>query len=147
MITLRPMRAADLEVLLPHEQAMFGSESWSRQAYLDELADTDLRHYLVAERDGQLAGCAGLLAIGETAQILTVGVLPAARRHGVGRQLVDALVAEAARRGAREVLLEVRVDNDAARELYDRAGFTAIGTRRGYYDHGRVDAVVMRRAL
>ena len=147
MITLRPMRSADLDELLPSEDELFGTESWSRQSYLDELADTELRRYLVAEQDGKVVGSGGLLAIGETAQILTVGVLPAARRQGIGEQLVQALLAEAVRRRAGEVLLEVRMDNAAARRLYDKLGFAVIGTRRGYYDQGRVDAVVMRRAL
>jgi [ribosomal protein S18]-alanine N-acetyltransferase len=147
VITLRPMRSCDLDELLPYEDELFGTEAWSRQSYLDELADTELRQYLVAEQDGKVVGSAGLLAIGETAQILTVGVLPAARRQGVGEQLVQALLAEAVRRRAGEVLLEVRMDNTAARQLYDKLGFSVIGTRRGYYDQGRVDAVVMRRAL
>ena len=147
MISLRPMRAADLDALLPYEDELFGTESWSRQSYQDELADTELRHYLVAERDGQVVGSAGLLSIGETAQILTVGVLPTARRQGIGEQLVQALVAEAGRRRAAEVLLEVRMDNAAARQLYAKLGFEVIGTRRGYYEQGRVDAVVMRRAV
>lgn len=146
-ITLRRMRTADLDELLPYEDELFGTESWSRQSYHDELADTELRHYLVAELDGKVVGSAGLLAIGETAQILTVGVLPAARRRGIGERLVQALVAEAGRRRAAEVLLEVRIDNAAARQLYEKLGFAVIGTRRGYYDQGRVDAVVMRRAL
>lgn len=147
-IRLRRMRTADLDILLPHEQAMFGTESWSRSSYLDELSDTELRHYLVAEdADGNVLGSAGLLSIAETAQILTVGVLPAARRRGVARMLVRELVAEARRRKAEEVLLEVRVDNEAARLLYENEGFVTIGSRRGYYDHGRVDAAVMRYEL
>jgi [ribosomal protein S18]-alanine N-acetyltransferase len=144
-VRLRPMRPADLDALMPFEQQMFGPESWSRQGYLDELADTELRYYIVAETaDHQLLGTAGLLTIGETAQILTVGVLPAARRRGVGRLLVRALVEEARRRRAEEVLLEVREDNEAARQLYESEGFTVLGRRRGYYEQGRVDAVTMR---
>ncbi|CAN5540741.1 ribosomal protein S18-alanine N-acetyltransferase [soil metagenome] len=146
-VRLRPMTAADLDVLLPYEQVMFGTEAWSRNSYIEELADTELRCYLVAEDDGGLLGDAGLLTIGETAQILTVGVIPAARRRGVGRLLVRALVAEARRRAADEVLLEVREDNDSARKLYASEGFTVLGLRRGYYDHGRVHAVTMRLGL
>jgi ribosomal-protein-alanine N-acetyltransferase len=146
-VRLRPMTAADLDVLLPYEQVMFGTEAWSRNSYLEELADTELRCYLVAEDEGGLLGDAGLLTIGETAQILTVGVIPAARRRGIGRLLVRALVAEARRRAADEVLLEVREDNDSARKLYTTEGFTVLGLRRGYYDHGRVHAVTMRLGL
>jgi ribosomal-protein-alanine N-acetyltransferase len=54
------------------------------------------------------------------------------------------MIAEARRRGASEVLLEVREDNDAARGLYASEGFTVLGRRRGYYEQGRVDAVTMR---
>jgi ribosomal-protein-alanine N-acetyltransferase len=147
-VRLRSMTVADLDVLVPLEQMMFGAEAWSRTSYLEELSDTELRYYLVAESaQGELLGDAGLLAIAETAQILTIGVLPAARRAGVGRLLVRAMVAEARRRHAEEVLLEVRVDNVAARALYEAEGFVVIGQRRGYYEHGRVDAVTMRLGL
>jgi len=145
---LRPMTVADIDLVLPYEDVMFGTEAWSRAAYLEEIADTELRYYLVAEADGgEILGDGGLLTIAETAQIVTVGVLPHARRQGVGRILVRALIDEARRRRADEVLLEVRVDNDAAQKLYESEGFSAIGTRKGYYDHGRVDAVVMRLGL
>ncbi len=163
VVRLRPMRPADLDVLMPFEQQMFGTEAWSRQSYLDELADTEFRYYLVAEAaadteteseavaeragDAVLFGTAGLLTVAETAQILTVAVLPAARRAGVGRLLVRALVAEARRRRATEVLLEVREDNEAARRLYESEGFAVLGRRRGYYDQGRVDAVTMRHVF
>jgi ribosomal-protein-alanine N-acetyltransferase len=142
------MRIADLDVLLAYEQAMFGTEAWSRRSYLDELADTEFRYYLVAESPtGEVLGDGGLMTIGETAQILTVGVVPQHRRAGVGKLLVRGLIAEAVRRKATEVLLEVRVDNNGARRLYESEGFDALGIRRGYYDHGRVDAVTMRLNL
>jgi ribosomal-protein-alanine N-acetyltransferase len=147
-VTVRPMTVVDLDVMLPWEAEMFGTEAWSRRSYLEELADADTRCYLVAESaDGGVLGDGGLLTIAETAQILTVAVLPPARRHGIGRVLVRALVAEARRRGADEVLLEVRVDNDGARALYESEGFGLLGRRRGYYDGGRVDALTMRLGL
>ena len=42
------------------------------------------------------------------------------------------------------MLLEVRVDNTRAQKLYERFGFEPIGFRRGYYQPGNVDALVMR---
>jgi len=134
--------------LMPYEQEMFGAEAWSRGAYLDEIADHRLRHYVAAEAvDGALLGWAGVMVVGETAEILTVGVVPTARRCGVARAMLAALCTEAVTRGAREVFLEVRVDNDAALALYTREGFERIGVRHGYYEGGRVDAVTMRRQL
>lgn len=141
------MRTTDLDVLMPYEQDMFGTESWSRQGYADELAQPDTRYYVVAEEDGAVLGSGGLMTIGPTSQVMTVGVLPPARRRGIGEVLMQELLAEARRRAADEVLLEVRMDNEAARNLYEKLGFEFIGTRRGYFDHGRVDALVMRLEL
>ena len=87
------------------------------------------------------------MTIGQTSQILTIGVIPAVQRHGIGQVLLDVLLGEAQRRAATEVVLEVRVDNDAARRMYERNRFTPLRVRRGYYDLGRVDAVEMRRAF
>ena len=66
------------------------------------------------------------------------------QRRGVGRLLLDELVARAAERGATSVLLEVRADNAAAQTLYARRGFERIALRRKYYQPGDIDALVMR---
>lgn len=145
--TIVAMTAAHIDALMPFEKDMFGTEAWSRTSYGAELADR-LKHYVAAEdADGALLGWAGVMVVGDTAEILTVGVVPSARRQGLARRLVADLVDEAGRRGAREVLLEVREDNAAARELYRTEGFADLGRRRGYYAGGRVDAITMRKQL
>ena len=142
-----PMREDHITALMPYERAMFGTEAWTDSGYRTELADTRLRYYAAAEHGAELVGWAGVMVVGDEAQILTVGVVPHTRRQGIGRRLLDALIVEARRRGATVAFLEVRVDNDAARAMYASEGFAEIGTRRGYYDAGRVDATVMRRDL
>ena len=147
-VSVVAMTAEHLDALMPHERAMFGTEAWTESGYRTELADTERRYYLVAGgAQGELLGWAGVMVIADSAEILTVGVIPSARRRGIARQVLDGLLGEARRRGAVEAFLEVRVDNEAARALYARAGFAQVGLRRGYYDGGRVDAVVMRREL
>lgn len=147
-VHLVPMTRGHIDALMPFERDMFGTEAWTRNGYQAEIADTRHRHYVAAEDDdGSLLGWAGVLVIADTAEILTVGVVPSGRRRGTARRLVRALLNEAIRRGATEAFLEVREDNPAARALYVREGFTEIGLRRGYYDAGRVDAVTMRKAL
>jgi [ribosomal protein S18]-alanine N-acetyltransferase len=142
------MRPAHIDALMPYEREMFGTEAWTRGAYRSELADTRSRHYVAAEGpDGELLGWAGVMVIADVAEILTVGVIPSARRTGLARRMVHALLGEAVRRGAEEAFLEVRIDNAAARALYASEGFAEIGLRRGYYDGGRVDAVTMRKSL
>lgn len=143
-----PLTAAHVDAFMPYEREMFGTEAWSRSSYLAELADTRRRHYVAAEaEDGELLGWAGVLVIGPDAEVMTVGVVPAARRQGIGRLLVADLLEHARQHGAKQVFLEVRVDNPAALALYEAEGFTRLGIRRGYYAGGRVDGVTMGRAL
>ena len=147
-VSIVAMTAAHINALMPHERAMFGTEAWTASGYRTELADTDRRYYLVAlASTDELLGWAGVMVIADSAEILTVGGIPTARRRGIARQLLAGLLAEARRRGAVEAFLEVRVDNVAAQALYARDGFAQVGVRRGYYDGGLVDAVVMRREL
>ena len=142
-VHLRRMRWWDLDAVLPLEQALFPSDAWSAEAFWSELARPDTRHYVVAEAAGAVVGYAGLLAVGPTADVQTVAVAPDAQGRGVGTALLGDLLATAARRGCTEVLLEVRAGNDAARRLYERAGFERIATRRRYYPDG-ADADVLR---
>jgi ribosomal-protein-alanine N-acetyltransferase len=130
------------------EHELFGTEAWSAAGYRAEVSDTRNRYYVAVEDDtGALLGWGGVLVAADQAEILTVGVVPAAQRRGLARRMLAALSEEAHRRGARELFLEVRVDNAPAIALYESEGFTRIGHRRGYYDHGRVDALTMRKAL
>jgi [ribosomal protein S18]-alanine N-acetyltransferase len=148
VVEVVPMRPEHIDALMPYELEMFGSEAWSADGYRDELADTRHRHYLAAvDQDGALLGWAGVRIVADTAEVLTVGVIPAARRHGIGARLLALLLDEARRRDVTEAFLEVRVDNTAAQKLYERSRFVRVGVRRGYYDSGRVDAVVMRKQL
>lgn len=91
-------------------------------------------------------GFAILRVAGAEAELLSLDVLPAARRRGVGSALLQDALGEAAARGAREVFLEVDVANTAARALYEGAGFVTRGRRPNYYrnaDGTRSDALVM----
>jgi ribosomal-protein-alanine N-acetyltransferase len=145
---LVPMTRAHVDLLMAHEREMFGTEAWTASSYRQELADGRNRHYVALEGPaGELLGWAGVLVLADTSELLTVGVVPAARRRGLARVMLEDLYAAARQRGATEMFLEVRIDNEPARRLYDQQGFREVGRRRGYYDRGRMDAVVMRRAL
>jgi ribosomal-protein-alanine N-acetyltransferase len=147
-VRIVPMTDEHIAALMPYEKDLFGADSWSSASYRREVHDTKHRCYLAAEDEsGALLGWAGVLTVADQAEILTVGVIPAAQRQGIGAALLDALHDEARRRGAGEVFLEVRIDNIAAQQMYRADGYEQIGVRRGYYDLGRVDGVVMRREL
>ena len=146
-LTLRAMRWTDLEAVLVLEHRLFAVDAWTAEQFWSELAGVpDTRTYLVAERDGVLVGYAGLMVSGRDADVQTVAVDDTARRTGIGQRLVQALAREARERGCVVMMLEVAVDNEAARRLYDSLGFTEVGRRRSYYAPG-VDALVLRRRL
>ncbi|WKX74377.1 ribosomal protein S18-alanine N-acetyltransferase [Streptomyces sp. XD-27] len=151
------MRWWDIEPVLVLEHDLFPEDAWSRGMFWSDLAhargpDAN-RRYVVAEEiadkeaeDGEarIVGYAGLSAIDGTGDVLTIG---AARDHwgtGLGARLLTALLQAATAFECHEVLLEVRVDNTRAQRLYERFGFEPIGFRKGYYQPGNVDALVMR---
>jgi [ribosomal protein S18]-alanine N-acetyltransferase len=79
--------------------------------------------------------------------LVDLAVAPEARRAGVGRALLDAVIAEARAGDARLLLLEVRAGNAPALALYRSAGFFEHGVRRAYYSDNGEDAVEMRLTL
>lgn len=138
------MQRGDLPEILAIEQELFGAERWTEGMFHDELA---AGHYYLVARDeiGAVAGYAGLAVTAEGAWVNNIAVRRDAQRRGVGRALLEDLLAEAQRQGAEQVMLEVAADNEPAQRLYAGYGFEAVALRRGYYQPSNTDAVVMRR--
>ncbi|MGB8274636.1 MAG: N-acetyltransferase [Alphaproteobacteria bacterium] len=87
---------------------------------------------------------------GDEAELLTVGVLGAARSQGIGSAMLRVGLREASRKGARQIFLEVAEDNDWARRMYERHGFVTLGRRKDYYQRpsgGAATALVLGRPL
>lgn len=142
-VSVERMRWWHIADLVPIEAELFGDERWSAAMFWNELANG--HYYLVALDGGSVVGYAGLSVTGAEAWIQNIAVRGDRQHRGIGRSLLEALLVEADRRGARPVLLEVAVDNAKAQRLYDRYGFAPVGVRRGYYQPSNTDAVVMRR--
>ena len=127
---------------LPIEEDLFGAEKWSASMFWNELAQR--HYYLVAEENEKVAGYAGLAVVDhDESWVQNIAVDRRAQRGGIGRQLLEALLAEA---GKRKVLLEVAVDNAPAQRLYAAYDFEPVGIRRGYYQPSNTDALVMMRS-
>ena len=137
------MRLQDIPAVGMLEQKLFPIDAWPLELFFDEFAQTETRQYLIAEVDGELIGYCGVMVVGRTADIQTIGVLPEYEGRGIGTAMLTSMLKEARRRGAAETLLEVREDNPRARRLYELFGFEHIHTRRRYYRDG-VNAHVMR---
>jgi ribosomal-protein-alanine N-acetyltransferase len=142
------MRWTDIDQLVELERVLFPSDAWAPPTWWAELAARPRRDYVVEEGPtGTIEGYAGLDLGGDVADVMTMAVAPGAQRRGLGRRLLDELVARAEGDGAAYLVLEVREDNTAARTLYDARGFELLSTRRRYYQPGDVDAHVLRLTL
>lgn len=142
-----PMTVADAAACGRIEARIFhGDGPWTEAAFRSELAAPHC-HYVVARApDGTVVGYAGIALLdgGEPeAEVHTIAVETSWRGRGLGRRLLDTLLAIADTHGG-PVHLEVRTDNDAAVELYRHSGFRVVGTRRRYY-HSGADAYTMTR--
>lgn len=143
---LERMRWWHIAEILPIEEDLFGVERWSPAMFWNELSAGHF--YLVAEPapGAGVVGYAGLAVTPpDEAWVQNIAVRRDGQGNGTGAQLLDALLAEAHRRGVRRVHLEVATDNATARRLYQRRGFHVAGVRRGYYQPSNTDAYVMTR--
>lgn len=124
-----------LDLLAALHAASF-AEAWDRVSLSRLLAAPGARA-LVA-RDGQggearAVGLALLRVAGDEGELLSLAVVPEARRRGAGRALVGECLAVAAALGAGRLFLDVALDNRAARGLYRGFGFVEVGRRPGCY--------------
>ena len=123
-------------------------EAWSEANFEGLLASPGV-FSLMARAKEQPIGFVLARAVADEAEILTLAVNPAYRRHGVGRQLVQATAEKATALGATALFLEVAADNAPALALYRSCGFREVGRRESYYVRGAgpADALALRRDL
>lgn len=138
-IPARPVHAAWMAAI--HAAAFPPPEAWGADALALQLGAPGAFGFLDARGGLVLARAAA-----DEAEILTLAVAPFGRRRGVARGLLRAAMAEAARRGAAAMFLEVSTGNEAARALYAGRGFREAGRRARYYPDG-ADALVLRACL
>lgn len=142
---IRAATLHDLDALAALQGASFDA-AWSAQS-IGRLLASPGAFALIAETSAMAQGFVLARVAGGEAEILSLAVIAGARRAGLGRALVMQAVARAAEAGASAVFLEVAVGNGAARALYGALGFAEVGRRKGYYDAGAADALVLKAAL
>lgn len=171
-IGLRRMRWWDIEAVQRIEEDLFADDPWSLEMFWSELAAVPAsRYYVVADvgasgaagaagaaepaesAGADIAGYAGLMTqpgavAGEfEGWVQNIAVARARQGRGFGGTLLTALIEEALRRSCSALWLEVRTDNVLAQSLYRHFGFESAGLRRGYYQPGNHDALIMRLDL
>jgi ribosomal-protein-alanine N-acetyltransferase len=138
----RPLAADDVAAVADLERRVF-KDPWSARSFAQMLALPSVRGFAVDDEGGRVIGYGLCSMVEEEGEILNLAVEPDARRRGTGARLVDAMLGWLRTGGAARVFLEVRASNAAAIALYQRVGFGPLGTRRGYYQNPREDALTM----
>jgi [ribosomal protein S18]-alanine N-acetyltransferase len=144
-VTIDFMKKEDLDQVLTIEQTSF-SMPWSRNLFLSEFRSRQVSNLMVALADGPSRRVIGFIVfwtVEDEMHILNLAVVPAFRRQGIAKKLVQAALARASQKGSKRAFLEVRASNAAAQKLYSSLGFTGTSIRRDYYDQPVEDAVVM----
>ena len=139
--------AEDLARVAEMERGCFG-DPWSRESFR-QLLGTPTVYFRCAREDVGAPALGYVVAwfVADEGEIANLAVDPEQRRRGIGAMLLDAALAEATRRGATAVYLEVRESNASARRLYASRGFVEVGRRTRYYRKPVEDAVVLRCAV
>ena len=144
-ICVRRLSSDDLDILLEIENLSFRAP-WSRESYTRELTENPLARYYGCFSEGRLVAFAGFWLILDEGHIANIAVHPLYRKKGFGELLMRQVMIQGLLEGLHWMTLEVRVSNEAARNLYGKLGFRDLGKRRAYYEDGE-DAVIMWASL
>jgi ribosomal-protein-alanine N-acetyltransferase len=146
---VEPAQVRDAELLAALHAKGFHS-GWPSQDFASYIAGRDTPVYVACDARRNIAGFAMLRLAADEAELITIAVDPRWRKKGIGRALMNALLADLQTTAARRLYLEVAGDNPAALRLYGGLGFSKIGERDGYYaraDGRPATAIVMARDL
>lgn len=148
---LRPFRQTDLDTLYEIDQVCFAEGIAYSKSELRHFLQQPKSFSLVAESEaGKIAGFCIAQAYKQRhkriGHIITIDVLPYARRMGLGRDLMEAVEAHFSKLSIDCIHLEVAVDNFGAQNFYQHLGFEVMGRIPGYY-LGRLDALAMQKTI
>ena len=140
-LRVRRMEAGDLLRAAALEQSSF-SQPWSEKLLAEGLT-SPLDTYCVWTCENEIAGYCVLRVLADEGELQRIAVFSEYRRQGVGRKLMEAMLAAAREEGASSVSLEVRESNVGAMRLYEEYGFCQEAVRKKYYQEPEEDAVIM----
>jgi len=127
-----------------HAQCFF--EAWSVESFAALLANQGC----FAFADETEGGFIVVQVVVDQSEVLSLGVVPAARRRGIASELLSVAQKQAAAMGAIMMFLEVDCSNLPAIALYKQQGFVEMGRRKAYYatpEGGRSDALTLRKEI
>lgn len=141
----RTMTQEDIKAVYALERAAF-AKAWTLDQLRHELALDTVNQGWVLDRDGQIIGYFFASFVAGEGSLNRIAVDEKVRGQGLGRLLLDHFIHQAKELGMEDLVLEVHQKNQVALGLYQGAGFSQVGLRKGYYEDG-ADALVLHRKL
>jgi len=145
-LRIRALRVGDVGAVVEIEREAF-TTPWQAETFIGLLERDGVELIVIADPEDAIVGYAVLWCILDQGELANIAITPARRGGGLGFRLLAHVLEVARGRGVETVFLEVRASNQAALDLYAHFGFEEVGRRRGYYDHPREDALVMKATL
>jgi ribosomal-protein-alanine N-acetyltransferase len=143
-VELRRLELHDLDTVEEIERDSYPTP-WSRAMFVAELRKPSSLAIGAYSEEAGLVGYAFVSRYVDAWHVMNVAVAADHRRRGIATTLLERLFEVTAADPRSGFTLEVRVSNKHAIRLYERLGFEARGTRRGYYTDNREDALIMWR--
>jgi ribosomal-protein-alanine N-acetyltransferase len=149
-ITVRRIRAQELDRILLIEDASFGEDAYDRNLFA-EFLDNCGEFFLIAERQGCICGYVvacirGMRQGVRSAELISIAVDPQSRGLGAASRMMDSLLGRLRYRGVDRLTLMVRVGNQPALAFYDKYRFRRVRIVRRYYEDG-ADGFLMTLSL
>ena len=142
------MRERDLPFVMEIERLSFPNP-WLESSFRGEIANLHISYpnVVIYRPQDKIIGYIIFWLVEDEAQISNLAVHPDFKRLGIGGTILKQVLTIMRRMDAKQVILEVRPSNLAARTLYEKNGFKPIGIRRGYYQEPPEDALLMSKNL
>ena len=142
------MQERDLPFVLEIERLSFPNP-WQESSFHGEIANLHISYpsVIIYRPQDKIIGYIIFWLVQEEAQISNLAVHPDFKRLGIGDAVLEQVLTIMRKMDAKQVILEVRPSNLAARTLYEKKGFNLLGFRRGYYQNPPEDALVMSKNL
>lgn len=142
-IKIRKLTVEDSNILSKLDKDIFEKESWSQSSFYFSL-DSEFTTGICVEVEEKIVGYMIFSRFFDEANLDSIAVVKEFRRMGIARKLMDIFMDSCLQKKCKNIMLEVRIDNIQAINMYESYGFEILTTRKNYYGNG-MDAFIMCR--
>ncbi len=136
---IREMRKEDIPSIIILEKELF-STAWEEEMFLEEI---EKQYAYVLQEENEIIGYVCGWKILDEFNITNIAIASDFQRQGFGELLVRFIISKLLKDECYKFYLEVRESNNKAQRLYEKIGFSVIGSRKKYYHTPEEDAQIL----